>query len=171
MVRSLSFIHLFVILAVGYIGGALLFREMPAASMEKFITIFDARIIYGHEVGIIRPVVMTALFFVVAYLFSLVKQLKFAVLFFGAFKAVLFGLSSAYLLGSGMKILDYSVWWFPFQFVTCLLFLAYCALLSPPFFLGKINRQKRNEKALTVLVIVTVVVTSLEIGIFYFLLN
>ena len=35
MVRSLSFIHLFVILAVGYIGGALLFREMPAAFYGK----------------------------------------------------------------------------------------------------------------------------------------
>ena len=111
------------------------------------------------------------MFFVVAYLFSLVKQLRFAVLFFGAFKSVLFGLSSAYLLGSGMKILDYSIWWFPFQFVTCLLFLAYCAILSPPFFLGR-NRLERNKvQGFAALVIVTVAVTSLEIAIFYFLLK
>lgn len=171
MVRSLSFIHLFVILAIGYIGGALLFREMPVASMEKLIIFFDARVVYGQDVGIIRPVLMTALFFVVAFLFSLVKQLRFAVLFFGALKAVLFGLSSAHLLGAGMKILDYSIWWFPFQFVTCLLFLAYCAILNPPFFLRGRGRQKRNNRALLALVFMTVVVTSLELAIFHFLLK
>ena len=43
MIRSLSFTYLFVILAVGYLGGALLFREMPLASVEKMLIIFDAQ--------------------------------------------------------------------------------------------------------------------------------
>lgn len=171
MVRSLSFIHLFIVLAVAYIGGALLFREMPADAMEKLIAFFDARVVHGHDVGIIRPVAMTALFFVIAFLFSLVRQLRFTVLVFGALKAVLFGLSSAYLLGSGMKILDYSIWWFPFQFVTSLLFLAYCAVLNPPFFLGKIAKKKRNDRALLILILMTVVVTSVEIVVFYYILK
>lgn len=171
MVRSLLFIHLFIILAVGYIGGTLLFREMPAASMEKLITFFDARVVYGQDVGIIRPVIMTALFFIIAFLFSLVKQIRFAVLFFGALKSVLFGLSSAYLLGSGMKILDYTIWWFPFQFVTCLLFLAYCAILNPPFFSRGRARLKRNDRVLLALVCMTIFVTSLELVIFHFLLK
>ena len=63
MVRSLSFIHLFVILAVGYIGGALLFRELPATSVEKMLTIFDARVVDGHEVEFIWPALMMVLFF------------------------------------------------------------------------------------------------------------
>ena len=54
MVRSLSFIHLFVILAIGYIGGALLFREMPATAIEKLIAFYDARVVLGHEAGYIK---------------------------------------------------------------------------------------------------------------------
>ena len=46
MVRSLSFIHLFVILAIGFIGGALLFREMPATAIERVVTFYDARVVH-----------------------------------------------------------------------------------------------------------------------------
>ena len=97
MVRSLSFIHLFVILAVGYIGGALLFREMPATAIERVITFYDARVVQGHDAGYIRPVGTAALFFVVVFVLSSFRKTRFTVLFFGAVKCVLFGLSSSYL--------------------------------------------------------------------------
>lgn len=171
MVRSLSFVHLFVILAVGYIGGALLFREMPATAVEQLLSIFDARVIYGHEAGIIRPVAMTVLFFVVVYALSALRKLRFTVLFFGAIKCVLFGVSSGFLLGTGMKIIDYSIWWFPFQFLTCLLFLIYCAVLSPPFFTRTNGAKRRNDKAVPTLIIMTAIVTIVEVTIFYFLPN
>src|SRR6185312_8011574 len=103
MVRSISFIHLFVILAVGYIGGALLFREMPATAIEKVITFYDARVVQGNTVGYSRPVGTTALFFVVAFVLASFRKAQFTVLFFGAVKCVLFGLSSSYLIGSGAK--------------------------------------------------------------------
>lgn len=169
MVRSLSFVHLFVILAVGYIGGALLFRIMSATAVEQMLSIFDTRVIYGHEAGIIRPVAMTVLFFVVVYVLSSLRKLRFLVLFFGAVKCVLFGLSSAFLLGSGMKIIDYTIWWFPFQFLTCLLFLTYCAVLSPPFFTRTTGARSRNDRAVPTLIIMTAVVTIVEMTIFYFL--
>ena len=171
MVRSLSFIYLFVILAVGFIGGAILFREMPPTTIEKLIVFFDGRVVYGHQAGFIRPVAMTALFFIVAYVFSLIRQTRFIILFLGAVKAVLFGLASAFLLGTGMKILDYSIWWFPFQFLTSFLFLVYCAVLNPPFFLRNNRGKKQDSKALPILVIIMVVITSIEIAIFYFLLK
>lgn len=171
MVRSLSFIHLFVILAVSYIGGAILFREIPISTMEKLISFFDPRVVYGHQVGFVRPVAMTALFFVIAFILSNIKQARFTILFLGALKSVLFGLSSAFLLGSGMKILDYSIWWFPFQFITCFLFLAFCAILNPPFFLGRNRWKKQSTNALPIIIIMSVFVTILEIVIFYILLK
>ncbi|MHA6259587.1 hypothetical protein ACXYMX_06680 [Sporosarcina sp. CAU 1771] len=171
MVRSLSFIHLFVVLAVGYIGGTLLYREMTIDAMEKLIVIFDGRVVYGHDVGAIRPILTTLLFFIVAFLFSLVRQLRFAVLIFGALKAAVFGLCSAYLLDKGMKILDYSIWWFPFQFMSSLLFLAYCAILNPPFFLGRTTRDKRNDRALLFVIALTIFVTISEMLVFYYLLK
>ena len=171
MIRSLSFTYLFVILAVGYLGGALLLRELPAVSVEKMLAIFDARIVDGHEVKFMWPALMTASFFVVAYVLSMFRKIRFAVVFVGALKSVIFGLSSGYSLATGMKILEYAVWWFPFQLVTCFLLLMFCAILSPPFFIRTVVRTKRNDKALTVSAGMGVIVTVLEIMIFNFILN
>ena len=77
MVRSLSFIHLFVILAIGYIGGALLFREMPATAVERVVAFYDARVVLGHEAGYIKPVGMAALFFVVAFVLASFRKTRF----------------------------------------------------------------------------------------------
>lgn len=169
MIRSLSFVYLFLILAVSYLGGALLFRELPGTTVEKVLKIFDARVVDGYEASFLWPALMTTLFFVAVYLLASIRQLRFTVLFWGAVKSVLFGLSAGYLLSSGMRMIEYTVWWFPFQFVTCFLFLTFCAVLSPPFFMRTTGRNKRNSKALVVLFVMTVVVTILEITVFYFL--
>ncbi len=171
MVRSLSFIHIFLILAVGYIGGALLFREMPTPVIERVITFYDARIVQGHEAGYIKPVGTTALFFVVAFALASYQKTRFSVLFFGAVKCVLFGLSSAFLLGSGMKMMAYSIWWFPFQFISCFLFLMYCAVLNPPYFMNTTMGKKRNTRALPALIGMSVAVLAIEIIIFQFILR
>ena len=121
MVRSLSFIHLFIILSVGYIGGTLLFREIPIAASERWIGFFDPRVISITEGSIIRPFITMLLFFVVTFLLSMNSKTRHAILFFGAVKCVVFGLSSSFLLHSGMKIWEYAIWWFPFQFISCLI--------------------------------------------------
>jgi len=171
MIRSLSFIHLFIILAVGYIGGTLLYRELPAESVEALLGLLDARVVEGREVFWIWPVLVSVLFFLLALVLSRFKRIRFMVIFIGALKSVLFGLSSSYLLASGMKILVYSVWWFPFQFVICFLFLVFCAVLSPPFFMRTIGKKKRNVKAAPFLLILTAIVTALELVIFYVLIK
>ena len=171
MIRSLLFTYLFVILAVGYLGGALLFRELPVASVAKVLAIVDARVIDGHEVKFIWPALMTASFFVAAYMLSLFKKIRFIVILIGALKCVVFGLSSGYLLGSDMRILEYTVWWFPFQLITCFLLLVFCAVLSPPFFVQTTGRKIRNDKALMVLAGMVVVVTAIEMTLFYFVLK
>jgi len=171
MIRSLSFVHLFVILAVGYIGGALLFRELPATSVETLLALLDARVVDGHKVAWMWPVLMMALFVIVAYALSRFKKVRFIVIFIGALKTVLFGLSSSYLLATGMKMTEYTIWWFPFQFVTCFLFLVYCAVLTPPFFMKTVGKKRRNTRALAVLVILIGIVIALEIVLYYVILN
>ena len=75
MVRSFSFIHLFVILAVGYIGGALLFREMPFVSVEKLLDFLMPGLSEGHEAGFIKTGGNDMLyFFVVAFGLSFVRK-------------------------------------------------------------------------------------------------
>lgn len=170
MIRSLSFTYLFVILAVGYLGGTLLFRELPEASTEKMLTIFDARVVDGQAVNFIWPALVTISFFIIAFILSKFKYSRFPVIFLGAVKCVVFGLSSGYLLAAGMKMLDYSIWWFPFQLLICFIYLVYCAILTPPFFLRTTGKRVRNNKALVILVIMGAVLTAVEFVIFYFLL-
>lgn len=169
MVRSLSFIHLFVILAVGFIGGALLFREMPPAVIEKVILFYDARVVQGHDVGYSRPIGTTALFFILVFVLSAFEKTRFMVLLLGAVKCVLFGLSSSYLISSGAKMMAYSVWWFPFQFIGCLFFLVYCAVLNPPFFTRTTIGKSRNLRPLPLLVGLSVAVLAVDIIIFQFM--
>ncbi len=171
MVRSLSFIHLFVILAIGYIGGALLFREMPATAIEKVVTFYDARVVQGHDAGYIKPVGTAALFFVVAFVLASFRKTRFTVYFYGAVKCVLFGLSSSYLLASGTKMMAYSIWWFPFQFLICFLFLVYCAVLSPPYFMRSTIGKKPNTRALPTIIGMSIAVLAIEIIVFQFILK
>lgn len=170
MIRSLSFTYLFVILAVGYLGGTLLFRELPDASTEKMLTIFDARVVEGQDVNFIWPTLVTISFFVIAFVLSNFKYSRFSVIFLGAVKCVVFGLSSGYLLASGMKMLDYSIWWFPFQLLICFIYLVFCAILTPPFFLRTTGKKVRNNKALVILAISGAALTAVEFIVFYILL-
>ncbi|WP_342509751.1 hypothetical protein [Sporosarcina sp. FSL K6-2383] len=171
MVRSLSFIHLFIILAVSYIGGALLYRYMPAVAIERVITLYDARVVGGHGVGYSRPIGTSALFFIVTFALASFNKTRFLVLFFGALKCVFFGLSSSYLLGSGAKIMAYSIWWFPFQFISCFLFLMYCAILSPPYFMNTTLGKRRNTRALPTIIGLSAAVLAIEIIVFRFILQ
>lgn len=171
MVRSLSFIHLFVILAVGYIGGALLFREIPSEAAERWIAFYDARVVGGRDAGVIRPIGALVFFYTLAYIFSRIRQTRPLVLFTGALKSVFFGVASSYLLGSGMKMLDYTIWWFPFQFISCFLFLLYCAVLCPPYFMRPTIGKRRNPRALPILLILSAVVLASEMVIFYLILR
>jgi hypothetical protein len=171
LVRSLSFIHLFVILAIGFIGGALLFREMPTTAVERVVTFYDARVVLGHDAGYIKPVGMAALFFIIAFILAMFRKTRFTVLLFGAVKCVLFGLSSSYLLASGTKIMAYSICWFPFQFLICFLFLVYCAILSPPYFMRSTMGKGPNTRALPMIVGMSIAILAIEIIVFQFILK
>lgn len=167
MVRSLSFIHLFIILAVGYIGGALLFREVPLTASEKLIGFFDPRIISLADGTLARPLLTLIGFLLVVFLLSMNSKTRYVVLLIGAIKCVLFGLSSSYLLASGMKLVTYTIWWFPFQLLTCMLFLMYCIVLSPPYF-QRIAKKQRNLQAVPVLVGAYLFIVLVEMTIFHF---
>lgn len=166
MVRSLSFIHLFVILSIGYIGGALLFREIPTEASENWIRFFDPRIVSPSEGSLLKPLGMTFIFFLAALGLSFNDKTRHAILFIGAVKCVLFGLSSSYLLASGMKLFAYTVWWFPFQLIGCLLFLVYCTVLSPPYF-NRISKRQRNLRAVPFLLAAYAIILLAEMTLFH----
>ncbi len=47
-----------------------------------------------------------------------------------AVKATFFGFGSVFLLTQQESILVYSVWWFPFQLIYCILLLALCSVFG-----------------------------------------
>lgn len=169
MARSLSFVYLFVILAISYIGGALLFREWPVASLAQIVGLYDPRIVKGSEAALWSPVAVTLCFVLAALVISKYKRVRFITMFLGAVKCALFGLSSTYLLSTGLKLVSYTIWWFPFQLIGCLVFLILCTVLHPPFFSAPANRKDRPLAAVPALVGLLLVTHLLELTIFYFI--
>ncbi|KXH82066.1 hypothetical protein [Sporosarcina sp. HYO08] len=168
MVRSLPIVHLFIILAVGYIGGALLFREMPVAAIEKLLAFYDVRVMSDAEKTIFQPLLTTILLVVIVIVLASFQRTRLLVLFLGALKCVLFGLSSSYLLSSSKRMIEYTIWWFPFQFLSCFLFLMFCAILVPPYFMRTNFRKKQSSKTLFVFIFLMAIVLVLDIILFLF---
>ena len=151
MVRSLSFIQLFVILTVGYIGGVLLYRGIPEADFTTFVRMYDSRADSGETVSLVMQVISVLSFYVFAIILSLSKKSKMFVMLVGALKSALFGLSSAHILAGGVKMLAYAGWWFPFQLTASFLVLLCCWTLSPPFF-AKTSVKRTNHLRLPIVI-------------------
>ncbi|ARJ40148.1 hypothetical protein CSV71_00685 [Sporosarcina sp. P21c] len=169
MARSLSFVYLFVILAISYIGGALLFREWPVTSLEQIIGLYDQRVVKGSEAALWSPVVVTLSFILLAIILSKYKRVRFITMFLGAIKCAFFGLSSTYLLSTGLKLVSYTIWWFPFQLISCLLFLILCSVLNPPFFAPPASKKNRPLTAVPPLIALLLITQILELAIFHFI--
>ncbi|PIC65520.1 hypothetical protein CSV79_00120 [Sporosarcina sp. P13] len=169
MARSLSFIYLFVILAISYIGGALLFREWPITSLEQIVGLYDQRVVKGADASIWSPIIVTFSFITLAMILSKYKRVRFIIMFIGAAKCVLFGLSSTYFLSTGMKLVMYTVWWFPFQFMGCLVFLILCTVLNPPFFTSPAHKKDRPLSTVPLLIGLLLIIQLLELTIYHFI--
>lgn len=171
MTRSLTFPYLFIVLAVSYIGGTLLFRELAEESIAKILVIFDSRVVHGHEANWFFPAVVTLLFLVLIFFCSRFTYSRFFVLFFAAIKCVLFGVSSAYLLAQGLKVYEYAIWWFPFQLLICFSVLLFASIVVPPFFMKTTGKVVRNDRALVSLLIFIVFLVIVENLLFFFFVH
>lgn len=144
MVRSLSFLQLFVILAVGYIGGVLLYRGIPEADFTFLVQLYDSRAAQDNSASLLIQLATVLSFYVVAMILSLSKKTRLLVMLVGALKAVLFGLASAHILAGGVNMLAYAGWWFPFKLLATFLVLLFCWTLSPPFFTRMSVKRSNN---------------------------
>ncbi|GKV67900.1 hypothetical protein NCCP2716_03980 [Sporosarcina sp. NCCP-2716] len=143
MIRSLSFIQLFVVLAVGYLGGVLLCRSLPSADFSALVRLYDPRAAAPDGSPVFYQLLSVLSFYILAIGLSLSGKTRWLVMSIGAFKSVLFGLSSAYILANGVKMLAYAGWWFPFQLLATFLVCICCWTLAPPFFV----RQPKQKTA------------------------
>ncbi|WP_432355069.1 hypothetical protein [Sporosarcina sp. A2] len=146
MVRSLSMLHLFVVLAVGYIGGVLLYRVIPGADFPMIVRFYDGRAATNDSTSLIIELTTVVSFFVLAAVLAMFKKTRYLVMLVGAFKSVLFGLASAHILALEVNMLVYAGWWFPFHLVATFLVLLFCWTISPPFFTRRPSKRQMHFK-------------------------
>lgn len=146
MIRSLSFIQLFVVLTVGYIGGVLLYRSIPSADFTGLVRLYDQRAVSHDDPSLFFQLLSVLAFYLIASGLAVSGKTRGLVLLAGALKSVLFGLSSAYILAHGLKMTVYAGWWFPFQLLSVLLVFFCCLALAPPFFLKQPKDRKMSVR-------------------------
>lgn len=171
MVRSISIFHLLIIFIIGFVGGALLYRELPLDSIETLLNLYDERLLLSSTFMWYKPIGITLAFIVIAFVLSLSNKTRFIIILLAAIRVVLFGLSSSYLVGLEKQLMTYSIWWYPFQLATCVTYLVYCALLSPPFFVRPQLRNTNYRKSLPMIMIVMIVIQFVELAIYTFIIH
>lgn len=171
MPRSLLFPYLFIVLAVSYFGGIILFRELPDTALEKTLSLLDDRVVNRSNDAWIFPIISTVISFGMVLILSQYTYSRPFIYLIGAMKSVLFGISSAYLLANGLKVYEYAVWWFPFQLAICFSLLLFTTVLAPPFFVQRYGKNTRNNKLLMTLIGIVFILITMENLIFFLIIQ
>lgn len=163
LVRSLPIIYLFAVLTVSYMGGAILFTMISTEEASKLVNWYDIRLASTSNRSFLQIALPTLVLYLVAMMGAISNKTVRIVPLFAALKCVLFGFASSYLLNTDRGIVEYALWWFPFQLVAAILFLFFCLLLSPPFFVKLTNRKERNKRGLIMIGMLSVLVFGMDV--------
>lgn len=130
MFRSVQVIQYGFLIAIGFVSGVICFQAFSLDKSMNLIKLVDPRVLELSDVTMwktILPIVawgLFVLFFTTHPYFHFFARLVVAV------KATFFGFGSVFLLTQQESILVYSVWWFPFQLIYCILLLALCSVFG-----------------------------------------
>ncbi|NLY80620.1 MAG: hypothetical protein GX072_12265 [Lysinibacillus sp.] len=130
MFRSVLLIQYAFLLAIAFVSGVICFQAFSLDKSMNLIKLIDPRVLQLSDVTIwqtIIPVVAWSLF---VLFFTTHPYLHFFAKLVVAVKATFFGFGSVFLLTQQESILVYSVWWFPFQLIYCILLLAMCSVFG-----------------------------------------
>ncbi|RKQ18006.1 hypothetical protein [Ureibacillus endophyticus] len=130
MYRSTLVIQFAVILAISFVSGVVCFQLFPLDKAMELIKYIDPRVLELEKITIwntifpLIPWIVLVLFFTTHPYFHVLARFVVAV------KATFFGFSSVFLLTQQESLLVYSVWWFPFQFLYCILLFLLCSVYA-----------------------------------------
>ncbi|MFC5559597.1 hypothetical protein ACFPN4_10935 [Ureibacillus thermophilus] len=130
MFRSVYFIQYAFLLAIGFVSGVICFQAFSLDKSMNLIKLLDPRVLELSDVTlwqIFLPIIVWGLF---VLFFTTHPYLHFFAKLVVAVKATFFGFGSVFLLTQQESILVYSVWWFPFQLIYCILLLALCSVFG-----------------------------------------
>lgn len=130
MFRSILLIQYAFLLAFGFVSGVVCFQTFSLDKSMKLIQIVDARVLELTDVSVWQTIIPVVGWMVLVLIFTTHPFLQFFAKMVVAVKATFFGFGSVFLLTQQESILVYSVWWFPFQLIYCILLLVLCSVFG-----------------------------------------
>ncbi len=142
MSRTVSIFYHASIIAVSFVCGVIFFHIIGGPKAEPFILFIEPRLADGGDrQSIFRLVLPVAISIGLILLLATHSVLKVLVRVTVAMRATFFGFSSVFLLQKLEAFWLYTIWWFPFQLIYCILLLVLCNLLVPAWSKRKIGKQ------------------------------
>jgi len=141
MSRTVSIFYHASIIAVSFVCGVIFFHIIGGPKAEPFILFIEPRLVDGDRQSIFRLVLPVAISIGLVLLLATHSVLKILVRVTVAMRATFFGFSSVFLLQKLEAFWLYTIWWFPFQLIYCILLLVLCNLLVPAWSKRKIGKQ------------------------------
>lgn len=169
MFRSVLFIQYAVILAISFVSGVVCFQLFPLDKATKLISYLDPRILELTDISMWNTIIPLIAWMVLVLFFATHPYLHVLAKFVVAVKITFFGFSSVYLLTQQESLLVYSIWWFPFQLIYCILLFMLCSVYSTK----KVGHNRRNffssRLFVTLLIMLTIICVGEIVAISYIL--
>lgn len=130
MFRSTILIQYAVILAISFVSGVICFQAFALDKSVQLIELIDSRVINPYNVSFWQTIFPLLVSIALVLLFATHPFVTFVAQFVVAVRATFFGFSSVFLLTQQDSMAVYSIWWFPFQLVYCILLLVLCSVYT-----------------------------------------
>ena len=169
MSRTVSIFYHASIIAVSFVCGVIFFHIIGGPKAEPFILFIEPRLVDGDRQSIFRLVLPVAISIGLVLLLATHSVLKILVRVTVAMRATFFGFSSVFLLQKLEAFWLYTIWWFPFQLIYCILLLVLCNLLVPAWSKRKIGKQVSGRTILLNFVAFFIIIVAEFIVISYVL--
>jgi hypothetical protein len=156
MRKSLVFQYIFTV-SISFICGVIATQFIAMNEAQSLLEVIDHRAVEvdAHFQSIIVPL---AISIIVVLLFSTHPYLYFIAPLYISLKSALFGFSSVLILEQGQSIFIYVGWWFPFQIMYIVLFIALYKICRMP----TVRKNKKSSRLLPFVLIVIALLSYLE---------
>ncbi|SOB94108.1 hypothetical protein SAMN05880501_101758 [Ureibacillus xyleni] len=160
MYRSTLLIQFAVILAISFVSGVVCFQLFPLDKAMELIKYIDPRVLELTDITIWNTIIPLVAWIVLVLFFATHPYLHVLARFVVAVKATFFGFSSVFLLTQQESLLVYSAWWFPFQFVYCILLFLLCSVYATK----KVGQKRKYFFSQRLFVTLIVAITLICVG-------
>ncbi|ATP39571.1 hypothetical protein CSE16_05620 [Solibacillus sp. R5-41] len=155
--RKMIYVQYATMIVLSFISGVACYQLFDIQQVTQIIEWGDRRLLSVDKPTFIWSIIPFLLAIITVLLFSTHKFLTMIAPIIIAIKVTFLGFSSVFLLVQHHSIKLYALWWFPFQFL-------YCLLLIALYKSGQINRSGRPirgavpwKKVVAVLILMNVV--------------